>query len=83
MLTYWTMALISYAGDKKWKVTLKILQGSIQEYVNRELPHVQAGFRNVREMRAPNPIADIGRNTKLHWITLKHLCGSQQDVENS
>ena len=33
-------------------------------------------------MRAPNPIADIRWTTKLHWTTLKHLCGSQQTVEN-
>ena len=74
---------MSYAGGKKWKDALKILQGSLQEYVNQALPHVQAGFIKVREMRAPNPIADIRWNTKLHWTTLKYLCGSQQDEENS
>ena len=35
------MALISHAG----KVVLKILQARLQQYVNRELPDVQAGFR--------------------------------------
>ena len=36
-----TIPLISHAG----KVMLKILQARLQQYVNRELPHVQAGFR--------------------------------------
>ena len=36
-----TIALISHAS----KVMLKILQARLQEYVNRELPDVQAGFR--------------------------------------
>ena len=38
---YHTIALISHAS----KVMLKILQARIQQYVNRELPDVQAGFR--------------------------------------
>ena len=38
---YHTIALISHAG----KVMLKILQARLQQYVNRELPDVQAGFR--------------------------------------
>ena len=41
---YCTMALISHAS----KVMLKILQARLQEYVNRELPDVQAGFRKGR-----------------------------------
>ena len=36
-----TIALISQAS----KVMLKILQDRLQQYVNRELPDVQAGFR--------------------------------------
>ena len=39
-----TTALISHAS----KVMLKILQARLQEYVNRELPDVQAGFRKGR-----------------------------------
>ena len=35
------IALISHAG----KVMLKILKARLQQYVNRELPDVQAGFR--------------------------------------
>ena len=38
---YHTIALISHAS----KVMLKILQARLQQYVNRELPDVQAGFR--------------------------------------
>ena len=41
---YHTIALISHAG----KVTLKILQARLQQYVNLELPDVQAGFRKGR-----------------------------------
>ena len=36
-----TIALISHAS----KVMLKILQAKLQQYVNRELPDIQAGFR--------------------------------------
>ena len=38
---YRTIALISHAS----KVMLKILQARLQQYVNHELPDVQAGFR--------------------------------------
>ena len=38
---YRTIALISHAS----KVTLKILQAKLQQYVNHELPDVQAGLR--------------------------------------
>ena len=44
---YHTVALISQAS----KVTLKILQSRLQQYVNRELPDVQAGFRKGRGIR--------------------------------
>ena len=40
-------ALISHAS----KVTLKILQATLQQYVNHELPDVQAGFRKGRGTR--------------------------------
>ena len=42
-----TIALISHAS----KVVLKILQARLQQYVNRELPDVQAGFRKGRGTR--------------------------------
>ena len=41
---YHTLALISHAS----KVMLKILQARLQQYVNHELPDVQAGFRKGR-----------------------------------
>ena len=42
---YHTIALISQAS----KIVLKILQARLQQYVNHELPDVQAGFRKGRE----------------------------------
>ena len=44
---YHTVALISHAG----KVMFKILQARLQQYVNYELPNVQAGFRKGRGTR--------------------------------
>ena len=48
---YCTIALISHAS----KVMLKILQARLQQYVNRELPDVQAGFRKGRGTRDQLP----------------------------
>ena len=45
--SYCTIVLISQAS----KVMLKILQARLQQYVNRELPDVQAGFRKGRGIR--------------------------------
>ena len=45
--TYHTIALISHTS----KVMLKILQARLQQYVNHELPDVQAGFRKGRGTR--------------------------------
>ena len=56
---YHTVALISHAS----KVMLKILQARLQQYVNRVLPDVQAGFRKGRGAR--DLIANI------HWIIEK------------
>ena len=53
---YHTIALISHAS----KVMLKILQAKLQQYVNQDLPDVQAGFRKGRGTR--DQIANI------HWI---------------
>ena len=55
---YRTIALISLAS----KVMLKILQARLQQYVNCELPHVQAGFRKGRGIR--DQIANIHRITE-------------------
>ena len=56
---YCTIALISHAS----KVMVKILQARLQQYVNRELPDVQAGFRKGRGAR--DQIASIS------WIIEK------------
>ena len=50
---YPTIALISHASN----VMLKILQARLQQYMNHELPDVQAGFRKDRGTR--DPIANI------------------------
>ena len=75
------------------RVILKILQARLQQYVNQELPDVQAGFRRGRETR--------DQITNICWIIQKARefqeniyfcftdyakafdCGSQQTVENS
>ena len=54
---YHTIALISHTS----KTVLKILQARLQQYTNREIPDVQAGFRKGRGTR--DQIANI------HWIT--------------
>ena len=56
---YHTIALISHTS----KVMLKILQARLQQYVNQEIPDVQAGFRKGRGTR--DQIANI------HWIIEK------------
>ena len=48
---YHTIALISHAS----KVMLKILQARLQQYVNHELPDIQAGFRKGRGTRDKLP----------------------------
>ena len=53
------IALISHAS----KVTLKILQARLQQYMNNELPDVQTGFRKGRGTR--DQIANI------HWMIEK------------
>ena len=56
---YRTVALISHAS----KVILKILQARLQQYVNHELPDVQAGFRKAKGTR--DQVANI------RWIIEK------------
>ena len=56
---YRTIALMSHAS----KGMLKILQARLQQYMKRELPDVQAGFRKGRGTR--DQIANI------HWIIKK------------
>ena len=56
---YRTITLISHAS----KEMLKILQARLQQYVNLELPDVQAGFRKGRGNR--------DKITNIHWIIEK------------
>ena len=56
---YHTISLISLIG----KVMLKILQESLQQYMNQELPDVQAGFKKDRGTR--------GQIANIHWIIEK------------
>ena len=87
---YCTIALISHPS----KVMLKILQDSLQQYVNCELPDVQADFRKGRGTRESSCQYTLGhRKSKrvqekhlflLYWLWQSlWLCGSQQTVENS
>ena len=56
---YCTIALISHAS----KLMLKVLQTSLQQYMNRELPDVQAGFRKGKGTR--------GQIASICWIIEK------------
>ena len=56
---YRTIALISHAS----KIMLKILQARLQQYVNCEIPDVQAGFRKGRGTR--------DQMSNIHWIIEK------------
>ena len=56
---YRTIAFISHAS----KVMLKILQARLQQYMNHELPDVQAGYRKGRETR--------DQIVKIQWIIRK------------
>ena len=77
-----TVALISHAS----KVMLKILKARLQQYVNRELPDVQAGFRKGRETRDQiantrwiiKKARELKKTSNSALLTmLKPLCGSQ------
>ena len=68
------------------KVMLKILQARLQQYVNYELPYIQAGFRKGRGTRDQHPL-DHGKSKRvpekhlflLSWLCQNlWLCGSQQ-----
>ena len=86
---YRTIALISQAS----KVMLKILQARLQQYINRELPDIQAGFRNEEELEIKLPTSvRLSKKQKslrktsisaLLTIPSLWLCGSQQTLENS
>ena len=56
---YHTIALISHASE----VMLKILQARLQQYVNHELPDVQAGLKKSEEAEIKLPIS-VGSSKK-------------------
>ena len=64
---YGTIALISHAS----KVTLKILQARLQQYMNHELPDVQSGFRKGKGTR--DQIANICWIIESKRVPEKHL----------
>ena len=66
-INYHTIALISHAS----KVILKIIQARLQQYVNHELPDVQAGFRKGRGTR--DQIANIRWIMEKARVPEKHL----------
>ena len=86
---YRTVALIVHTS----KVMLKILQARLQQYVNRELPDVQAGFRKGKETRDQRLPTSVGSSKKQEssrkisisalLTVLKTLCGPPQTMENS
>ena len=65
-LNYHTIALISHAS----KVMLKILQAGLQQYVNREPPDVQAGFRK-------------GRGTRDQIANIRWIMGKAREFQKS
>ena len=66
---YQTIALISHAS----KVMLKILQARLQQYVNHELPDVQAGFRKGRERNQRSNCQHPLDHGKSKRVPEKHL----------
>ena len=79
---YCTIALISHAS----KIMLKILQARLQQYVNHELPDVQAGFGKGRGTRKKvanihgitEKATEFQKNIYFCFIDYaKPLCGSQ------
>ena len=70
---YHIIALISHTS----KVMLKILQARLQQYVSRELPDVQAGFRKGRDQIANICwIMEKARVPEKHLLLLYCLCQS-------
>ena len=63
VLSFYRVGEKRYTCNDHTLVMFKILQARLQQYVNRELPNVQAGFRKGRGTR--NQIA------KIHWIIEK------------
>ena len=78
---YRTIALISHTN----KVMFKILQARLQQYMNYELPDVQAGFRKAEkpEINMPTSVESQKKQENSRKRYASGLCGSQQTIENS
>ena len=80
---YRMIALISHDGE----VMLKILQAGLQEYVNSELPDVQAGFRKGRGTRDRISIIEKARDFQKNICFIDYSetfdCVGQNKLENS
>ena len=68
---YHTIALISHAS----KLMLKVLQARLQQYVNRELPDVQAGFRKGRgtEIKLPTSAGSLKKQESSRKASISAL----------
>ena len=67
---YHTIALISYAS----KVMLKILQARLQQYVNCELPYVQAGFRKSKpQIKLPTFVGSLKKQESSRKTSISAL----------
>ena len=85
---YGTIALISHASE----VMLKILQARLQQYVNCELPDIQAGFRKGRRIRVQTvnicliteKASEFQKNIYFCFFDYAKAfdCGSQLTLEN-
>ena len=67
---YRTIVLISHAR----KVMLNILQARLQQYMNRELPDVQPGFRKGRGTRDPLDHQKSKKVPEKHLLLFHRLC---------
>ena len=72
---YHTIALISHSSKK---VMLKILQARLQQYMNHELPDVQAGLEKAEEpeINCQHPVdhQKSKRVPEIHLLLLDRLC---------
>ena len=89
----WSDLAAAAAAAHVSKITLKILQARLQEYVNRELPDVKLDLERQRNQRSncQHPL-DHQKSKRVaekqvllfYWLRQSlWLCGSQQTVENS
>ena len=68
---YHTIALVSHSS----KVMLKILQGRLQQYMNCELPDVQAGFKKAKkpEIKLPTSVGSLKKQESSRKTSISAL----------